>query len=191
MKKFNTKLNYIGLVGNVEERATNLEITKRMIEKARKEVNTYNIIIPEKFDKRENGPIKVKLSLLKNEVRTIAGIMKLDTPALQEAYERGILTTINYGKIRAGGLPALEQYSSTPNHIKQCYEVLAKSLEDKGNYIISREAYDANWKANVNRFKNRIATEKNIRDILTGENDTIAYNIGIKDASKLEALFDN
>lgn len=193
MKTFRTDINYIGVSGNVEDKATNLEITQNMINKARSEVSRFTgrVKILEQFDRKGTSPIKVKINLLKKEPKVIAGIMKIDTPALQEAYDLGILTTANYAKIRAGGLPLLEQYSTTSVHMQKCYESIAEELNSNQHFVINRDDYDRRWRANIYKFRDRAHTHKDrdIKDILANENDVLAYRLGIKEASALADLF--
>ena len=193
MRTFRTDINYIGVSGNVEDKATNLEITQNMINKARSEVSRFTgrVKILEQFDRKGTSPIKVKINLLKKEPKVIAGIMKIDTPALQEAYDLGILTTANYAKIRAGGLPLLEQYSTTSIHMQKCYESIAEELNSNQHFVIDRDDYDRRWRANIYKFRNRAHTHKDrdIKDILANENDVLAYKLGIKEASALADLF--
>lgn len=193
MRTFRTDINYIGVSGNVEDKATNLEITQNMINKARSEVSRFTgrVKILEQFDRKSTSPIKVKINLLKNEPKVIAGIMKIDTPALQEAYDLGILTTANYAKIRAGGLPLLEQYSTTSIHMQKCYESIAEELNSNQHFVINRDDYDRRWRANIYKFRDRAHTHKDrdIKDILANENDVLAYRLGIKEASALAELF--
>ena len=193
MRTFRTDINYIGVSGNVEDKATNLEITQNMINKARSEVSRFTgrVKILEQFDRKGTSPIKVKINLLKKEPKVIAGIMKIDTPALQEAYDLGILTTANYAKIRAGGLPLLEQYSTTSIHMQKCYESIAEELNSNQHFVIDRDDYDRRWRANIYKFRNRAHTHKDrdIKDILANENDVLAYKLGIKEASALAELF--
>ena len=195
MRTFRTNINYIGVSGNIEDKANNIEITENMINKARNEKSslTGKVKILGQFDRKSTSPIKVKISLLPPPAapKVIAGIMKINTPALQEAYDLGILTTANYAKIRAGGLPLLEQYATTSIHMQKCYEVSAEELASNQNYTIFREDYDRRWKANIYKFRDRhhIHKDRDIKDILANENDALAYRIGIKEASSLASLF--
>lgn len=196
MRTFRTDISYIGVIGNVEDRETNLEITKNMILRAQKETGPYTgkVKILEKFDrvnKLDISPVRVKIRLLEPEVKVVGGIfnMKLDTPALKEAYDRGILTTVNYNKIRAGGLPVLEQYSVTPEGIKKCYEEVAKLFRNDVNVVVEREAYDRRWKANVYAFKDRADAKYNNAETLNRENNIIAHNMGMHDSNALTSLF--
>lgn len=193
MRTFRTDINYIGVSGNIEDKATNLEITQNMINTSRSEVPrfTRKVKILEQFDRKGTRSIKVKINLLKKEPKVITGIMKINTPALQEAYDLGILTTANYTKIRAGGLPLLEQYSTTSVHMQKCYESIAEELNSNQHFVINRDDYDRRWRANIYKFRDRAHTHKDrdIKDILANENDVLAYKLGIKEASALAELF--
>ena len=193
MRTFRTDIDYIGVSGNIEDKATNLEITQNMINTTRSEVPrfTRKVKILEQFDRKGTSSIKVKINLLKKEPKVIVGILKINTPALQEAYDLGILTTANYAKIRAGGLPFLEQYSTTSVHMQKCYELIAEELNSNQHFVINRDDYDRRWRANIYKFRDRAHTHKDrdIKDILANENDVLAYKLGIKEASALAELF--
>lgn len=196
MRTFRTDIMYVGVIGNIDNRETNLEITKNMILRAQKETGPYTgkVKILEKFDranKLDISPVKVKIRLLDPEVKVVGGIfnMKLDTHALQEAYDRGILTTLNYAKIRAGGLPVLEQYSNTPEGIKKCYAEVEKMFKNNTKVVIERDAYDRRWRANVYAFKDRSKSKYDNTETLNRENNIIAHNMGMNDPSALTKLF--
>lgn len=58
----------------------------------------------------------------------------LNTPALVEAFERGILNLINYNIIKNGGRIAVEKFSEVPEGIKNCYNKIPVPKTD--GYII-------------------------------------------------------
>lgn len=60
----------------------------------------------------------------------------LNTPALVEAFERGILNLMNYNRIKNGGMITVEKYSEVPEGIKNCYNKIPVPKTD--GYIIIR-----------------------------------------------------
>lgn len=189
MRTFTTDIQYIGDAGNAVEALTNKALTMRMIQRSRLETSNYKVVeIANRFDKRTPSPVKVKITLLPATKPVLYGtFLKIDTPALKEAHDRGILTTANYNKIKVGGLQALEQISTPSDALQSCYDTIKEEAKDC-TIIINREAYDKKWKANIYAYKNRAEhsedRKKTVKSILNKENNELAKNLNI-DLNKL------
>lgn len=83
--------------------------------------------------------------------------MEICTPALKEAYDRGILTQANYRDIKNGGLVALEKYTSPSLGQQKIYDALEELYKPVKIVILSRD--EDNFRREVNAKKRYFENE--------------------------------
>ena len=83
--------------------------------------------------------------------------MEICTPALKEAYDRGILDQSNYRDIKNGGLVALEKYTSPSLGQQKIYDALEELYKPTTIVILSRD--EDNFRREVNAKKRYFENE--------------------------------
>ena len=76
--------------------------------------------------------------------------LPLTTPALVEAFERNVLTRVNYGSLKTGGMIAVEKYTETPEGVKNCYSTI--KVNDRNDFIVVDKREDIE---NIVAFKRK------------------------------------
>lgn len=110
------------------------------IEEKHRYLNIY------KSNKKE---AKVKKEIKNWDVK----LYPLLTPALEEAYDRKILTEQNYKRILSGGFIAVERFSDTSSHMRNCYNAIKLDANDKKIVIINRDEESFNCLVSVKKRK--------------------------------------
>ena len=77
----------------------------------------------------------------------------LSTPALEEAYDRKILSEQNYKRILNGGFIAVERFSDTSSHMRNCYNAIKLDANDKKIVIVNRDEESFNCLVSIKKRK--------------------------------------
>lgn len=122
------------------------------IQEKHKYINIY------KSNKKE---VKMKKEIKNWDIK----LYPLLTPALEEAYDRKILNEQNYKRILSGGFIAVERFSDTSSHMRNCYNAIKLDANDKKLVIINRDEESFNCLVSIKKRKfkkERLAFDKEL-----------------------------